>query len=363
MQRKHASTVFLLVSGAILLYLCFLLSRPFLESIFLAVLFAIVCRPVNSWIQMHVHRRNLAALFSTILVLCLLVIPTIGLAIVLKREVLLLFQSVEKSSAEHGSWAQFVVDSAGPFIDWMGKHFDLSELNVRAEMTRWLNNITQTLSSLETSVLSNVFGFIGNTVIMFYTLFFLFREDQSMKQHFESVLPLSSDQVNRLFTGVDNSVIANVYGCVAVGLAQGILTGLAFWVLGIPKPILWGIVTGLFSLIPVIGSGAVWGPAVIILFVTGHWIKGLILIGWGAIVVAQVDNLVRPYIMSRYARMHPLLIFFALLGGVEVFGALGVFVGPVVVSVTIVIFEMLKEMNQQTSDGSSMSKIKLPQPL
>lgn len=352
MQRKHAATAFLLVFGTILFYLCFLISRPFLESIFLAVLFAIIFRPANSWIHRRVHRPNLAALFSTILVLFLLVIPTIGLAIVVRREVTQLFQRLEESSVSAGGWTQLIVNSADPFVEWMGRNFDLSRLNLRAELNQGLKNITQSLSSLEARALSNVFGFIGNTVVMFYTLFFLFKEDKSMKQHFKSVLPLSSDQVNRLFTGVDNSIIANVYGCVAVGVTQGILTGLAFFVLGVPKSILWGIVTGLSSLIPLIGSGAVWGPAVIMLFVTGHWIKGVILFVWGAVVVAQVDNLVRPYIFRRYARMHPLLILFALLGGVKVFGALGIFVGPVVVSVTIVIFEMLKEMNQQTSNGS-----------
>lgn len=350
MQRKHASTIFLLVCGAILLYLCFLISRPYLNSIFVAVLFAIACRPLNSWMQLHVRGRNLASFFSTVLVLCLLVVPTFLLAIVVKGEVTQLFLGFEKSSGEQGGWTLFILNSVDPVLQWMGKHFDVSELNLRAELNWWLKNITQPLTSPEVHPLDNILGFIGNAVIVFYTLFFLFREDKWMKQHFESILPLSSDQVNRLLTGVDKSIIANVYGCISVGIVQGILTALGFLVLGIPKPILWGIVTGLFSLIPIIGSGAVWGPAVIILFITGHWIQGLILLSWGAVVVAQVDNVVRPYIISRYARMHPLVIFLAILGGMKVFGPLGIFVGPVIVSVTVVVFEMLKEMNQQTSD-------------
>ena len=108
-------------------------------------------------------------------------------------------------------------------------------------------------------------------------------------------------------------------------------------------PGLWGLVTSLFSLIPFVGSAAVWGPTVMILILAGHWWKALILLGWGAAVVGQIDSLVRPYIISERAKMHPLLVFFALLGGVKAFGVLGLFIGPVVLSVTLVVFEMLRE--------------------
>ena len=100
-----------------------------------------------------------------------------------------------------------------------------------------------------------------------------------------------------------------------------------------------------FSLIPIIGSAAVWGPAVIILAISGHWWKGLILLGWGAGVVAQIDSLVRPYVISARAKLHTLLVFFALLGGVKAFGVMGLFVGPLVLSVTLVVLEMLRETN------------------
>ena len=166
-----------------------------------------------------------------------------------------------------------------------------------------------------------------------------------MSERGAELLPLNASQVERLFTGISNSIVANVYGCLAVGVAQGTTLSLAFWVLGLPSPVLWGLVTALFSLIPVIGSAAVWGPAVIMLLVSGHWWKGLILLGWGAGVVAQVDSLVRPYVIGQRAKMHTLLVFFALLGGVRAFGVLGLFVGPVVLSFTLVVLQMLREVN------------------
>jgi predicted PurR-regulated permease PerM len=134
-----------------------------------------------------------------------------------------------------------------------------------------------------------------------------------------------------------------VYGCLAVGVAQGSLAALAFRVLGLPSPVLWGVLTASFSLVPVVGSAAVWGPAVIILVVGGHWGKGLILLGWGAGVVAQVGSLVRPYVISERVKLHTLLVFFALLDGVKAFGVMGLFIGPVILSITPVVLEMLRE--------------------
>src|SRR5437763_1399127 len=117
----------------------------------------------------------------------------------------------------------------------------------------------------------------------------VFHDRGLMMNRTASVLPLKPDQVKRLYSGISNSIVANVYGCLAVGAAHGSLAGLAFWVLGLPSPVLWGLVTALFSLIPLIGSAAVWGPAVIILLSSGHWGKGLIMLGWGAAVISQVD--------------------------------------------------------------------------
>jgi predicted PurR-regulated permease PerM len=140
-----------------------------------------------------------------------------------------------------------------------------------------------------------------------------------------------------------------------VGVAQGSLLSLAFWVLGLPSPVLWGLVTALFSLIPIIGSAAVWGPAVLILLIGGHWWKGLILLGWGAAVVAQVDSLVLPYVISGRAKLHTLLVFFALLGGVNAFGVMGLFIGPLVLSVTLVVLEMLREASLENKSRDSLA--------
>ena len=348
-RRPAASSLFLLALAAVALYFCYLIARPFLTPIFLAVMIAIVLHPIHVRLQERIRGRNGAALFSTVLVLIVLVVPTIGLGVVVSREVRSLYQILDERSAQQGGWNPYAMHIVDRLLAWVGQYVDLKSLDLRGALLRWLEQISRFLLSWGAHILSNIISFFAEAVIAFFTLFFLFREGGSIGLRAASFLPLRADQVDRLFTGISNSIIANVYGCLAVGATQGTLLGLAFWVLGLSSPVLWALVTALFSLIPIVGSAAVWGPAVIILMVAGHWWKALILLVWGAAVIGQIDSLVRPYVISERAKMHTLLVFFALLGGVKAFGIMGLFIGPVVLSVTLVVLEMLREENLDRS--------------
>jgi len=346
MERKPASsTLFLLALATLALYFCYVIARPFLTPVFLAVVIAIVFHPIQVRVQSRFRGRNAAALISTTLVVIVLVVPAIGLGVVVSREVHGLYRLLDERSAQQGGWNPYAMHIVDRLLGWAGQYIDIKSLDMRGALLRWLDQISRVFFSWGAHILSNILTLFAEAVIAFFTLFFLFREGGSIALRAASVLPLRTDQVNRLFTGINNSIIANVYGCLAVGVAQGTLLSLGFWVLGLPSPVLWGLVTALFSLIPIIGSAAVWGPAVIVLMVAEHWWKGLILLGWGAAVVGQIDGLVRPYVIGQRAKMHTLLVFFALLGGVETFGVMGLFIGPVALAITLVVLEMLHEEN------------------
>jgi predicted PurR-regulated permease PerM len=343
MERKQVATaLFLLVLAAIALYFCFLIIRPFLSPVFLAVMLAIVFHPAHIRIQARILKPNAAALFSTVLVILAFVAPVVGLGIVI-RETSALYQLLSERSMEQGGWNPYVMHAMERLLSWAGHYVDVSHLDLRGTALHWLQQISRYLFSWGAQVVGNFVSFIATAVIAFFTLFFLFREGATTKERVAEVLPLTHSQVERLFTGIRNSIVANVYGVLAVGAAQGALTALGFWVLGLPSPVLWGMVTALFSLVPIIGSSAVWVPAAIILAVSGHWIKALILLGWGGGVVAQADNVIRPYVISHRANLSTLAVFFALLGGVRAFGVMGLFIGPVALSFTLVVLQMLRE--------------------
>lgn len=346
MMRKQATTVFLLALAAGTLYFCYLIARPFLSPIFAAFVLAVAFYPLHLFIGNYVAKRSLAATLSTILVLLLVLVPPLVVGVAVGQELNEMYEALSKRSAALGGLNPYLVHLADEFFSRVQRYVDVSHLDLRAGLLRWLAQASSYLLAMGRVIVGNVFSFAFNMVIVFFTLFFLFREGAAAQSKVTALLPLSPAQIQKLFGSIHDTVIANLYGSLAVGFAQGFLTGVAFWALGVPSPILWGLVTALVSLVPLVGSALVWGPAAIMLAVTGHWVKALILVGWGAAVVAQIDAVVRPYVVSGRVKVHTLLVFFALLGGMKAFGFMGLFIGPVVLSIAIALLEMLRDMNR-----------------
>jgi predicted PurR-regulated permease PerM len=345
MVTKRATAVFLSVVAALAVYLCYLIAKPFLNAIVAAIVISIVFFPLHAWMRRLIRRRNTAAALSTVLVLVIVMVPALVLGVAVSRELTETYQLLTRKGVAQDAASPYLSQVIERPLRLIGRYMDVSGFDARATLLRSLEQASRYLLSLGAAALSNLFSFLVDLVIIFLTLFFLFREGNKIQLRAAAVLPLSTDQVERLFATINNTVVANVYGGLAVAAAQGFLTGLAFWVLSLPSPIIWGLVTAVASLIPVVGSAMVWAPACIVLVVAGHWGKALLLLGWGAAVVGQVDALVRPYVISKQVTVHTLLLFFALLGGVKAFGIMGLFIGPVVLSVTTAVLGMLEEMN------------------
>ena len=144
---------------------------------------------------------------------------------------------------------------------------------------------------------------------------------------------------------------ATVYSWLAIGLTQGFLVGLAFWVLGLPAPVLWGGITAFFCFIPFAGAPVVWLPASLILIFKGMYLKGLVLGFWGALVVSLVDNFLRPIIVGGSMRIHIMLVFFAIFGGLMLMGPLGLIMGPVILAMTVSLLDVLRHKMELKEPG------------
>jgi predicted PurR-regulated permease PerM len=352
---KQGTTVFLLVLASIALYLCYLIARPFLKAIFAAIVISIVFYPLHRIARLFISRPSAAAASSTILVLALLAVPAILVAVSVTREVHSAYEWLNDESAVSGGLNAYLIHQMERVLQIMNAYINISRFDLRETLLRWLGQVSGYLFALARSLVTNILSFALDLGIVFFSLFFFFREGAVIRQRLAAFIPLTPGQADKLLSGIHEAIIANVYGVLAVALAQGLLTGLALWLLGVPSPVLWGLVTGLASLIPLFGSGLVWGPASILLFASGHWGKALILFGCGVLVIAQVDVLVRPCVVSDRAKAHPLLVFFALLGGMKAFGILGLFVGPIVLSVTVAVLRMLSDEWQTRRDQTKVS--------
>lgn len=342
MERKNSATVFLACSALAALYLCYLLFRPFASPLLFAMVIAIVFYPLHRRMQQLVHGRNLSAAISVVATFVITVVPLAFLLIAISRELSELYASLMNKSGS-GSLLTYLLQRGDTLIMWTSRRYSIPAVDLHEMLARRLETASAELVRLGASVVSNAFSFIADTVIAVVILFFLYRDGEKGISKIMAALPLPQERLAELRERVTTTVVANFYGGVAVGALQGTLTGLSFWVLGMESPVLWGVVTGFFSLVPVFGSGLVWAPAAIVLALTGHLGKGLILAGLGIAVIGTVDNIVRPLIIRKSVQLHTLLVFFALLGGVEMFGVMGLFVGPVILSVTAALVMMLQE--------------------
>jgi predicted PurR-regulated permease PerM len=242
-------------------------------------------------------------------------------------------------------------------LQFVGRWVDLSHYDVRAIIANNAQKVSLELVSFGAAVLSNLARFTVDAVITLVILFFFFREGKDWAWRAGRMSPLSEAQVAHLYQSISDTIIANVYGILTVGAAQGLLTGIAMRIVGMNSSLLLGLAAGFCSIIPVVGSAIVWAPVGIYLLLSGAVWKGVFLLLWGLLVISMVDNLLRPLIVSGRVELHPMVLLFFILGGVEAFGFLGLFLGPVVASVLAAVFRMLRdelgeqEVSQKTGAG------------
>lgn len=170
-------------------------------------------------------------------------------------------------------------------------------------------------------------------------LFFFLRDRRGALASLHHLSPLSREETETLFLRVRDTIRATVYGTLVVSLIQGLLGGLMFWWLGLPAPLLWGVVMAILSVVPMLGAFVVWIPAALFLALEGSWGKFIILVLWGMLVVGTVDNLLRPVLVANLLKLHTVLAFISVVGGLMLFGPAGLILGPVVLTITTVLLE------------------------
>jgi predicted PurR-regulated permease PerM len=330
-SRSHVQTLVLMVATAIGIYLCYRLALPFLAALAWALALAVVFTPLQRWVESKVKRPNLATVIS-VLVIGLVVL---GLAtFVGQRLVQEAANGAEliKTKVESGQWRRALEAQPrlAPLADWIERKIDLP--GATKTLANWL---TTTAGSIVKGSVVQVIGFC----LTFYLLFFFLRDRRAALQSLRSLSPLSELEMDLLFRRVGDTIYATIYGTLAVSAVQGLLGGLMFWWLGLPAPLLWGVVMGLLAVVPVLGAFVVWIPAALFLALEGSWGKALILTVWGGVVVSTIDNLLHPILVGNRLKLHTVLAFISVVGGLILFGPAGLILGPVALTVTMVLLE------------------------
>jgi predicted PurR-regulated permease PerM len=325
----------LVVLTALSIGACCLLVWPFLPALAWALALAVVARPLHAWIGARVRNANLAAAASLALIVLILVGPALLVIHALVTEAAHGVELLQTEAATHPDSPLHSV------LDWIDERVDIER-----EVRRVVEPLTADLASLLTGSIWAVAQFL----IMLLTLFYFLRDQPKLLRAVRSLVPLSRAEAEKVLARIGDTIHATIYGTLLVAMVQGALGGLMFWWLGLPAPLLWAVVMALLAVIPWLGSFVVWAPATAVLFLQGSWEKGVILIVWGLIVVGLSDNLLYPMLVGNRLRLHTLLVFFAIVGGLLLFGAAGVVLGPVVLALTVALLDVWE---RRTRDGQT----------
>jgi predicted PurR-regulated permease PerM len=321
-----------MAATALGIYVCYLLAAPFLQALVWALALAILFTPLQEWLESRLKHANLAAVVSVLGIGLMVVIPAILVGQQLVMQTAKGAELIE-ARVSSGEWRRALVAQPriAPIIDWIEKEIDLPGT---------INAMASWLSATGGSILKgSVFQMVG-FFLVFYLLFFFLRDRRMALYSLRSLSPLSKVEMERLFRRVGDTVHATVYGTLAVSAVQGLLGGLMFWWLGLPTPLLWGVAMALMSVVPVLGAFVIWVPAALFLAMEGSWGKALVLTFWGLMVVGTIDNLLHPVLVGNRLKLHTVLAFISVVGGLVLFGAAGLILGPVSLTLTIGLLEI-----------------------
>ena len=303
--------------------------RSFLMTILLAAIFAGLGYPLYSRIVVALGgRRPLAALATLIVGLVALAAP-LGLVVyMVTAEAIRLSENVRP-------WiSQFTAQptSLAPLLERLpfAEHLAPYREQLLLKAGEWASSvggfIVASLSNTTVGTVQAVF----NLFILAYTAFFLLLDGPALLHNVRRFLPLREGERDLLLGKFLSVTRATLKGTLVIGIIQGTLSGLAFWALGIDHAIFWGAIMVVLSVIPLLGGALIWVPTAIVLALTGHWVKAVILAAFCGLVVGSVDNVLRPRLVGRDTQMHDLMILFSTLGGILVFGAIGFIIGPII---------------------------------
>jgi predicted PurR-regulated permease PerM len=311
---------------AVIAYLTFLVFQPFLAPLAWAVVIVVITHPLYERLNTKT-KPTVAALLMTIFVTMLLIIPTVlVMTAFIKQGVQAVAHVQMQIQTGHFNWVNSL------WLKLQDKLPEGNQTDLLTLVTRYSDPAAAYGATRFGAILKNTASFLFHLSVMILAMFYLYRDGESIVARLRLVLPFEREHRDRMIGESRDLIFASVVSSAVAAAAHGILGGIAFALTGITAPVFWGVMMGFFSLVPVVGSALIWVPAVISLMLQGHPVAGIILAVICGVVVGLVDNVIRPWVISGRAEMGGLVVFISVLGGLAVFGMLGLVLGPIVVA-------------------------------
>lgn len=339
MRLKNYNTYFFILALAAISVLAFLLFKPFLTAILMAAVLAVVFRkPYKFFFKIFGGKKSAASALTCVLVLLVIILPVSMVLGLMANEA---NNAYKKILTEENFYQKHIMASLDyakklPFMQIV----DLEKMLSQEELAKSLKDASQGFLIFIQKAYQNAAGFIIWVFVMFFTLYYLLIEGKNIAKKVAFISPLRDTHEKELLGKFISMSRATLKGTIIIGIIQGTIGGVTFALTGVPSPVIWGVIMIILSIIPAIGSGLVWFPVGVIMFFMGNIWQGITILAVGLGIISVIDNFLRPKLVGRDTRMHPLLVFFATLGGMIAFGLIGFIIGPIIMALFLTLWEI-----------------------
>lgn len=363
MFERRGRDVFtpLLVALAVILILAFQVFRPFLITFAVSASVALLLAPVHRRLTTAFGKRPTLAAGVIVLVTTLLIlVPVVTSLHLLARQALVFFDWIgprlQPAELER-LWDETLAARLPILRDWMER----GESRLAPVVSGALGQVAGTANSLLQGVLAGFTRALFDLLLFLLMLFFLLRDGARLRSELRPISPFSEAQEHQIFDHLGKTVKGALQSIIVVPLAQGVMAGLGFALLGVPSPVVWGTAVILAAMVPILGSPLGWVPAVVYLFVTAETWQWVAMLIYGVVVISGIDNVIKPMLLRGSAQIHPLLGFLSILGGVLVYGVAGFLVGPVILSLVLSAIRIYRMDVLRKPSGSAALEAGVPE--
>lgn len=318
------------------------LTRSFAYPIFWAAIIAGIFYPLFERLLKLTKFPNLSAAITLLIIVFVILIPLTIIGTLLVGQSIDLYSSLENNKGQ-------INTSIQDFSYWIQHNQITTKFHIDEQFwTEKMSEITRTVVNFILDTLKswtqNSVAFLAQTVIMFYALFFFLRDGKKILKFLMRLCPLGDGNETLLYEKFTTTAGATLKGTVVVGLIQGIIGAVLFWVTGVQGSIVWGLVMAAASILPPFGTSIVWLPAGIFMLVSGNIVAGIIILATGILIIGTIDNFLRPILVGKSVKMHPVLVLLSTLGGLLSFGITGIVIGPIITSIFLSFWQIYEHL-------------------
>jgi len=336
---------------AIVIYLSFLLIRPFITAVLGSIVLSYIFYPLYRKINKKIRNKNLCSFIVTVLIILLITVPLIFAVNKITREAYVSYVIVKQKMIT-GDLFGVDCQSSDTFLCGLSDKIKemVSNPKIRVYLDDTLSRLAVFIAGVTSNFILGIPKLLLDIFIIFFMMFYLFKDGKKIVNKIKYCLPVKKDYQNKIYKKFNEMTYAVVYGNIITAMIQGLVGAIGFFIFGIHSALFWGLLMAFFALMPYIGTAIVWVPAALFQITSGYfggnvavfW-KGIGLMIYGVIIISGIDNILKPKIIGDRANVHPVLVLIGVVGGVFLFGFVGVVVGPLILTLLMTLFEIYEE--------------------